>query len=171
MVQPASQERASIPGPGLRFVLLYCALPILVGGAIYLAFRDTSLLMFRWAGWIGLDTAVEAMRVHTMPYRPAIPDWILFSVPDGVWVFACTAFFARLWHDGPWYFRVFWIGLGPALAIGGELGQLPSIGLVPGTFDVADLLFYVLSLVAALWLTHLALRRHRARVAKGGLAL
>jgi hypothetical protein len=132
-----------------------------VGGLIYLAFRDSSLLMFRWAGWIGLDGAIDSLRVHTLPHRSLLPDWVLFSVPDGVWVFACTAFFARLWHDGHWAFRVFWIGLGPALAIGGELGQLGVLGLVPGTFDVADLLFYLIATVAALWLAQRAVRRAR----------
>jgi hypothetical protein len=150
MSQPAAPAAHSIPGPGLGFVLLCCVLPVFVGGMIYLAFRDTSLLMFRWAGWLALDGAIEAMRSHTLPYRPGIPDWVLFSVPDGVWVFACTAFFARLWHDGHWAFRLFWIGLGPALAIGGELGQLPFVGLVPGTFDTADLLFYVIAAMGAL---------------------
>jgi hypothetical protein len=164
MARPATAGQQGIPGPGLGYVLVYCALPILVGGLIYLAFRDTSLLMFHWAGWIGLDSAIEAMRVHSLPHRAAIPDWVLFSVPDGVWVFACTAFFARLWHDGHWAFRVFWIGLGPALAIGGELGQLPFIGLVPGTFDPADLLFYIVSGGAALWLAQRAVQRARARL-------
>jgi hypothetical protein len=164
MARPATAGQQGIPGPGLGYVLVYCALPILVGGLIYLAFRDTSLLMFRWAGWIGMDSAIEAMRVHSLPHRAAIPDWVLFSVPDGVWVFACTAFFARLWHDGHWAFRVFWIGLGPALAIGGELGQLPFIGLVPGTFDPADLLFYIVSGGAALWLAQRAVQRARARL-------
>ena len=164
MDRPAAAGRQAIPGPGLGFVLLYCALPILVGGLIYLAFRDTSLLMFRWAGWIGLDAAIDAMRVHTLPFRPGIPDWVLFSVPDGVWVFACTAFFARLWHDGHWAFRLFWIGLGPVLAIGGELGQLGFIGLVPGTFDPADMIFYVIAGVAALWLARRATVRAGARV-------
>jgi hypothetical protein len=164
MARPASAGKQGIAGPGVGFVLLYCALPILVGGLIYLAFRDTSLLMFRWAGWFGLDVAIEAMRVHTLPHRPGIPDWILFSVPDGVWVFACTAFFARLWHDGHWVFRGFWIGLGPALAIGGELGQLGFIGLVPGTFDPADMIFYIASTAAALWLAQRAVRRAHARL-------
>jgi len=163
MDRPAAAGTQGISGPGLGFVLLYCALPILVGGLIYLAFRDTSLLMFRWAGWLGVDRAIDAMRVVTLPHRPGIPEWILFSVPDGVWVFACTAFFARLWHDGHWAYRAFWIGLGPVLAIGGELGQLSFIGLVPGTFDMADMVFYTVSTAAALWLAQRAVARARAR--------
>ncbi len=167
MAEPAPAGTQGIPAPGVGYVLLYCVLPIFIGGMIYLAFRDTSLLMFSWAETIGLDAAIEAMRVHTLPHRPGIPDWILFSVPDGVWVFACTTFFARLWHDGAWYYRAFWIGLGPALAIGGELGQLTWIGLVPGTFDPADLLFYVVSGVAALWLAQRHAAAARARLSAG----
>lgn len=165
MNRPAPAGDEGIPGPSLGYVLLYCALPILVGGLIYLAFRDDSLLMFRWAGWVGLDGLIEAGRGYSLPYRPFIPDWILFSVPDGVWVFASTAFFARLWHDGHWALRVVWIGMGPVLAIGGELGQHAWLGLVPGTFDPADLLFYVVSAVAALWFAQRAVRQAWARQA------
>ncbi len=167
MSLPAPVGEAGISGPGPRYVLLYCALPILVGGLIYLAFRDDSLLMFRWAGWVGLDELIHAGRVHSLPFRSFVPNWVLFSVPDGVWVFAATAFFARLWHDGHWALRVFWIGMGPGMAIGGEFGQLPILGLVPGTFDPADLLFYVVSGLAAFALAQRAARRDRARSAAG----
>jgi hypothetical protein len=74
-----------------------------------------------------------------------------------VWVFASTAFFTRLWHDGPWYLRAFWISLGPALAMGGELGQ--ALGVVPGTYDPADLVFYGVSAMLAFLLASLAVRR------------
>jgi len=155
-----------IAGPGLGFVTLYCGLPISLGGLIYLLFRDSSLLMFRWAGWLGLDGLIEAARVHSLPHAGSIPEWILFSLPDGVWVFACTAFFARLWHDGRWAARLFWIGMGSLLAIGGELGQ--AAGLVPGTFDWADMIFYAAAGGAALWLTQRAIRRARRALQAAG---
>lgn len=150
---------AAVGPPGAGFVLLWCALPILAGGLVYLLFRDERLWMFRWAGWVGLDGVIAAARVHSLPHRAALPDWLLFSAPDGVWVFASTAFFARLWHDGPRVLRVLWIGIGPAMAIGGELGQ--ALGPVPGTFDPADLAFYAGAAVLAVAVARAAEARAR----------
>jgi hypothetical protein len=129
------------------FLAAHVVLPLLVGGGIYLAWRDTSLLMFHWLDAVGGLAPLHPLRVAAAPLRPSLPDWLLFSVPDGAWVYACVAFFGRLWLDGPRLARAFWTGLGPALAIGGEVGQI--VGLVPGTFDVADVVWYAAAGVVA----------------------
>ncbi len=141
-------------GSDPRFLLLCGFLPILVGGLIYILFRDESLCMFTWARALGLGGLVQAARVHSMPYVGYLPEWLLFSLPDGAWVFACTAVFARLWPDGPWPLRLAWIGMGSILAIGGEIGQW--FGFVPGTFDPTDLVAYALAGVMAFWLANAA---------------
>ena len=33
-----------------------CLLPIIIGGLIYLSFRDTSMLMFHWVDFISMGT-------------------------------------------------------------------------------------------------------------------
>lgn len=159
---PTTPRPGVAPPPGPRFVLLFCVLPIVVGGSIYLLFRDNHLLMFRWAGWLGLTRLILAARIYTLQHGQILPEWLLFSVPDGVWVFSITAFFTRLWHDGSWYVRAFWIALGPALAMGGELGQ--ALGLVPGTYDPADLVFYGVSAILAFALAQWAVRLARGAV-------
>lgn len=130
---------------------------MVVGGLVYILFRDTGMLMFRWAAALSLTESIAQARHAAAPLLPWIPEAILYSLPDGAWVFSCTAFFARLWHDGPLWNRIAWIGLGPALAIGGELGQLIP-GFIPGTFDPVDMLFYVAATVGALWVAARDLR-------------
>ncbi|MEL6348771.1 MAG: hypothetical protein AAFV53_37045 [Myxococcota bacterium] len=142
----------------VRYVLLACLLPMTVGGLVYLLFRDTGLLMFRWADALQLTPVLVDARAAVAPLSADVPDVLRFSLPDGAWVFSYTAFFARLWRDGPLWMRVFWIGLGPAMAIGGELGQLIP-GFVPGTFDPLDLVFYVVAAVGALWVAYPAALR------------
>jgi hypothetical protein len=149
----------TVPAPGARYVMLACVLPIVAGGIVYLLFRDPRLWMFRWAAWIGLDGLIAAARVHSLPHGPSMPEWLLFSFPDGVWVFAGTAFFARLWHDGRWAQRLCWIGVAPAMAIGGEVGQ--ALGLVPGTFDGTDLVSYAVAAALALGVATAAVGRAR----------
>ena len=134
----------------VRYFLLAVVLPIVIGGLIYLLFRTDSLLMFAWVEQLSLTTLIDRGRAAAAPLRPHLPAFVLFSVPDGVWVFSATAFFARLWHDGPLWMRAGWIGITPAMAIGGELGQI--IGVVPGTFDVLDMLAYIIATGGALWI-------------------
>ncbi|MFT5686355.1 MAG: hypothetical protein ACI8RZ_007311 [Myxococcota bacterium] len=132
----------------LRYFLLAVVLPIVVGGLIYILFRTDTLLMFQWAETLSLSDSITRGRAAAAPLTPWVPGFVLFSIPDGVWVFSATAFFARLWHDGPLWIRAAWIGAAPAMAIGGELGQI--VGLVPGTFDVLDILAYIAATLGAL---------------------
>ena len=134
----------------IRYFLAAVVLPIVVGGLIYILFRTESLLMFRWAESLSLTDLITRGRAAAAPLLPYVPGVVLFSVPDGVWVFSATAFFARLWHDGPMWMRAGWIGAAPAMAIGGELGQI--VGLVPGTFDVLDMIAYIGATLGALWI-------------------
>jgi len=129
----------------VRYFSIACVLPIFVGGVIYLMFRSQDMLMFQWADMLGLTNALNSARVDLAPIGSHLPDFVLYCVPDGAWVFACTAFFARLWPDGPIWMRVGWIGIGSVLAIGGELGQ--AIGFVPGTFDPLDILAYTVAAI------------------------
>jgi len=144
VVTPASP---ALPGVTVGYLAVHVLLPIFIGGMIYVCWRVDHLFMFRWFDTLGLTPAVEACRAFAMPARPYIPDWILFSVPDGTWVYACVAFFGRLWRQGPLWAQVLWIGLGPAMAIGGELGQIP--GWVPGTWDWVDFVCYVVAAVVS----------------------
>lgn len=144
VVDTAADDEPPI-GMSVGYVLIHVVLPLLIGGLIYIFWRVDHLFMFRWFDMLGLTPIIESMRAVAMPARPFVPDWILFSLPDGTWVYACVAFFGRLWREGPRWAQVLWIGMGPAMAIGGELGQIP--GWVPGTFDWVDFVCYVVATV------------------------
>lgn len=110
-----------------------------VGGIIYLAFRSESLLMFTWAKKLGLESQIEHLRIIMQPYYPS-SEWMLFSLPDGLWVLSYVIMMSAVWK---FQIREHWIliGLIPAIAICSEL--LQAIGVFPGTFDVSDLLTYI----------------------------
>jgi hypothetical protein len=125
-------------------------LPIALGAAIYVLWRAESLLVFRWIGAAGLRGPVHAARQSLAGVRPLLPAWILYSLPDALWVYAGVAFYAILWREGPGRTRMFWTNLPAVLGIGGELGQF--VGWVPGTFSVPDLVLCMLAWWAALML-------------------
>ena len=122
----------------LSFFAVHVALPILLGGVIYVCWREPNLLMFRWLRALGLESKVDNLRFLTAPARSFIPHWMIYSLPDGLWVYALTALMIFLWrNETSLTGRFIWISLGPLLGAGAEIGQLA--GFVPGTFDFADL--------------------------------
>jgi len=115
-------------------------LTLLVGGLIYILFRTSTLKMFSWYETIGLGELTNNMRKITFQFSDKIPEWILFSLPDGLWIFSYVSLMLFIWQNSVSIKNIFWISIIPILAIGSELGQL--FGLVIGTFDIADLLLY-----------------------------
>lgn len=137
--------RALSPG----FLLIHCVLPLWIGGWVYLLFRSESLLMFRWADFLGLLEFIREQRETWGEGSETLPGWVLFSLPDGAWVYTATAFFGRLWRTGPLLPHVAWTGSASVLAIGGEFAQWP--GWIPGTFDWVDLILYLVAAIVSYW--------------------
>ncbi len=112
-------------------------LNVAAGAFIYVLGRTKSLVVFRWLDTLGLSTTVDTARTAAATEIANIPGVILYSYPDGAWVFGFMCHMAWVWRHRPGREATIWTMLGPALGLGGELGQLP--GWVPGTFDANDL--------------------------------
>jgi len=114
----------------------FVILPIALGTVIYVGWRTTSLLVFDWMAICGIPADV---------FRPAanLPQPLLYSLPDGCWVFAGTSWMLIIWR------RLHaWVFIFAALAIGGEFGQ--AVQIVPGTFEWNDITFYTGGFILAL---------------------
>lgn len=131
-----------------RRVGLHVVAPVAVGALIYLLFRSPDLLVFDWAEQVGLAAPLSSVRDFTLPARSVLPSWFVFSVPDGLWVYGLTAAMALIWGGHISVDALPWLASGLVLGGGGELGQMP--GLVPGTFDLVDLVMVVGAFVLAL---------------------
>ena len=125
-----------MPNVRMSFILHVLG-PLLIGGFIYLGWRTPSLLMFGWLDQLGGTNAVALLREQVGPIKPFVPEWILYSVPDGAWVWSMTSCNTLVWKDCVSKESTFWILLPILLGLGSELGQLA--GFVPGTFDFLDL--------------------------------
>lgn len=113
---------------------------LFLGGSIYICFRSESILLFKWFDNIGLSNEINLIRTKTLPFAEAIPEWCIYSLPDGLWLFSYVATIYAIWgKDRP---SNLWIYFIPVLAIFSEIGQLFSF--VPGTFDPVDIVFYLL---------------------------
>ena len=113
------------------YFLLHVVLPVAVGTAIYIGWRDQNMWVFR---------GIDAVGANWLVVRPDIPlpGWVLYSLPDGCWVYAYTSWMLMIWRR-----MNLWVVTGVVLAVGGELGQLQVVGLVPGTYDNTDMVCYL----------------------------
>ena len=116
-------------------LILHVVLPIFVGTCIYIGWHSPSLLVFRWIEFSGLEPFI---------IRPSVelPNWMLYSLPDGCWVYAATSLMLLVWNR-----FVPWVWLSVVLAVASEVGQ--ATGYVTGTFDWRDIYFYVGSFLIA----------------------
>jgi hypothetical protein len=112
-------------------VLVHVVLPLVVGVVAYVAWRTSEVRVVTWLPRV----LVVALR-DTLGRVP-LPRVVAGSLPDAAWGWAFGAALAIVWRARGWREKAPWLGAGAALAIGVELGQ--AAGIVPGTFDWADL--------------------------------
>ena len=94
--------------------------------------------MFRWADAIGVKPVLDDIRIYCTTIQMDNLKWFFFSLPDGLWVYSFTSFMFIIWRFKFSRHSIFWISIGPLLALCGEIGQ--ALGVVIGTFDPTDLL-------------------------------
>lgn len=118
---------------------------------MYICLRNSHLRMFQWFDFIGAGSLVSRLRFTAAPLQNVIPSWIQFSVPNALWVYSLTGFMALVWSDTDSRAKPFWLLLGLLLGAGAEFGQ--ALRIVPGSFDMIDLLLCIIATALALLAT------------------
>lgn len=111
---------------------------LLIGGMTYLLFRPQTLLMFHVTDAIGLSATINSMREGI---SSQLPEFIIYSLPGALWAAAYILTTEYFLYRQSVKTRIFVAGIIPIIGAVSELLQLT--GLLPGTFDVADLLCYL----------------------------
>jgi hypothetical protein len=131
-------SRANRAAPGWRTFVLGGAssIPLVFGGAIYLLWRDTSLLMFRWLEEIRLSQLILSARNSSAIQSIRLPEWVLYSLPNALWVLALVSAAGLLWRDTKRTWLTIAVVNAACLGVGGEVAQ--GFDLLPGTFSMTD---------------------------------
>lgn len=124
-----------------RILFLHTVLPLALGGMIYILFRSQRLLISVQLAPFLDCLSIGAIRNLLSPL--GLPEWFLFSLPDGLWLYSLVFALLWVWQNSSWLIRTIWAATGVFLGVGWELGQ--ALALVPGTFDPIDLAFYVVA--------------------------
>ena len=126
--------------------LIITGMTITIGGMIYILFRTQSLIMFDWFKMLLLEEHIEKLRSSSMLYIKKLPNWFLFSFPDGLWLFSYISLIFIVWKNQINRHSIIWIFIIPFYAISLEIGQL--LNYFKGTFDFNDLFFYAIGIIS-----------------------
>lgn len=134
-----------------RIYYVIGTLSILIGGLIYLIFRDNNLIMFSWIKYLGMEEYLNNIRLAYGDY--SIYTWVKYNLPSSLWLFSYLFITKGIWHSQSKNILYYlFLSVVPIMAFGSELLQLFSI--IPGTFDSADMIGYMLALIVFLITTN-----------------
>jgi hypothetical protein len=124
----------------IKNIILFVLLPILVGGLIYIVSRPKSLKMFKWFENINIDNLTNSIRDEFIHIE--YPYWVKYNLPDFLWVFSFTSLILIIWNKKIVSENISYIIFPVSVGVLSEIGQL--FGIINGTFDLMDILFYSL---------------------------
>ena len=130
-----------------KYILLSC-LAVFVGGFIYIFFRPTEAGFMKWFGTVGIENWLYAAREKSLSINSFLPDWIVYSLPNGLWAFAYTIIVLRIWKGSISIVKYFWFLSIPVLVFGFEVLQLT--GDLQGTFCWSDMLWGAIGITLGL---------------------
>lgn len=115
---------------------------ILTGGMIYVLYRPESLLLFRVTDSLGITPLIDIVRSNAS--RVMLPTFMINSLPAGLWT---ASYLLMMYITTKFHTRRIRLMLAlplPIAAIVLEFMQL--FGWCPGTFDIYDLICYIVPL-------------------------
>lgn len=137
--------------PGIRknivFSLFFILLPVLVSCVIYLLFRTSDTVIYQIYETTFGNRNIDQLR-EIVHYRlDAIPVWLIYNLPGGLWVFAFANFcFLFLNDETKAYYK------GTLLTLFGIVTSLELLQLLhftDGRFDYLDIVCYFIATVTS----------------------
>ena len=126
--------------------ILLSALLISIGELVYILYRPLTLYMFKPLEQMGLLDDVRALRsAHWFPPIETVPEWVVYSLPDGMWLLSYMFAMEFIWNNDSKHIRLFFVWAMPVAIIAHEFCQL--MGLASGTWDILDLTSYSIAII------------------------
>ena len=113
---------------------------LIYGCFIYLLFRSKTLYIYQWGHALGLSNTIDKLRKYVESWD--VSEFGRFCLPDGLYCAAYILTMDAIWHTDKRSIKYFIILLVPFITISSELFQY--FGLVKGTFDLYDLMCYII---------------------------
>lgn len=118
--------------------ILLSLIAVCVGASIYILFRPTEAAFLNWFTLPESGQWLDALRVRSLWAHSFLPEWLIYSMPDGLWAFAYTLLVLTIWRGSRSFLKYFWLLSIPLLVFGFEMLQLS--GDIQGTFCLNDII-------------------------------
>jgi hypothetical protein len=128
---------------------------MIVGGLLYIRFRDTSLLLFSWFEKCSINYEFIKSNISNIKIWKPIENFTIYSAPNGFWLLSGILTIYNIWKKN--LKNVFiYSSIITICAIAYEFGQL--VGIASGTFDFNDLvaivMFYAIGMIFVFTRSH-----------------
>lgn len=107
---------------------------VLTGYVLYLGWRD---VLPSWGFVLHNRECWYFFRHHLGDDIP-LPEWVVYSLPQGLWAFGLSLFMGGIWYTGPHNSGYFWLNISLMLVVLWEVFQ--RLGYISGTFCWIDVL-------------------------------
>lgn len=115
---------------------------ILTGGMIYVLYRPESLLLFRVTDSLGITPLIDILRSNSS--RVMLPSFMINSLPAGLWT---ASYLLMMYITTKFHTRRIRLMLALPLPIASIVLEFMQLwGWCPGTFDIYDLICYIVPL-------------------------
>lgn len=124
-----------------RFFLIFS--PLVLGILIYLLYRSKNLYYYNIIEFLKISGHIDEARSFARVYRRLFPNWVIYSLPDGLWLFSTgAAFLVKRKH---FFFNLFCFNLifGTSLAVEFLQKHFGGHGTKIGTYDHQDVIAYI----------------------------
>jgi hypothetical protein len=85
----------------------------------------------------GSDHWLGFIRSRSLSLGAHLPEWIVYSLPGGLWAFAYALMITTIWSGSRSRLKSFWMVSIPLLVFGFEF--LQYVRIIPGTFCFQDI--------------------------------
>ena len=120
--------------------LIICSLMIIIGTIIYVRYRH-DIIFFNW-----IPDTLHSIAPTVKYSNSVFQDFIIYCLPDGLW-YSSLIVFQDTFRRCTLYSKIIF-GISILLPFVWEFSQLCD--RVPGTFDLMDILAYILALLLSL---------------------
>lgn len=120
------------------FYIFLSALALFLGGLIYILFRTSEPVFFKWISDTQSGKWFNIIRYSFLPLNSILENWIVYSLPNGLWAFSYALLITGIWSGNKSWIRYCWMASIPLLVLSYEFLQLTDI--IPGIFCIQDLL-------------------------------
>lgn len=142
---------------------LLILLPLILGIIIYISFRSKSLFYFQIFHYFDFHEEVLAIRKFAFSHRKLIPNWVIYSLPDGLWLFSFGI--AILYYLDNYTKRVILFTLITIVTLCFEYIQYSfgGHGTLIGTYDKWDLYCFLGAYISAIFISKIRTLKYSNR--------